>query len=155
MHAGVTGQIRKTAIGRWLLFHANTGLFWIYGILSFWLAFLLIEFWVHGTGLRLLMSFVIGLVGAFMLPWLVHVLFWNRFHCVWLDNYVIVIFFLAIVASGYVHDMRNGRDDALWRLVTRVAVFVIASLISYLDRNRQARRDGISADLDRGGSREV
>ena len=138
MHTGVTGQIRKTAAGRRLLFHINTGLFWIYGILTLVLAFSLSAFWIQSDGLRCLLSFPVALIGAFTLAPLVHALFWRRFRNVWMDNCVIVIFLVAWLLSEYAHDIRDGRADALHRLVIHTLTAIVAGLFSFLASRKRA-----------------
>src|SRR2546423_4152937 len=105
MHSGVTGQIRKTAVGRCLLFHINTGLFWIYGILTFFLVFLVSSFWLRSVTARILLSLVLALLAAFTLARPVHALFWRRFRNVWTDNYVIGVFLVAILLVTYASDV--------------------------------------------------
>jgi len=95
MHTGVTGLIRKKAAGRYLLYHINTGLFWIYGIVTFALAFSVSGFWIRSGGSRSLLSLPLALIGALMFAPLVHALFWRRFRNVWMDNYVIGVFLVA------------------------------------------------------------
>jgi signal transduction histidine kinase len=138
MHTGVTGQIRKAAVGRWLLFHINTGLFWIYGILTLWLAFSVSSFWFQNVATRILFSVPPALLAAFMLARLVHALFWHRFRNVWMDNYVIGVFLLAILLVGYAHDVHDGRDDARFRLAMRTTLAVIAGLASYVSNRKRA-----------------
>jgi signal transduction histidine kinase len=138
MHTGATGQIRKTAVGRWLLFHINTGLFWIYGVLTFWLAFSVSSFWFQSVPTRILLSLPPALLAAFTLARLIHALFWHRFRNVWMDNYVIGVFLVSILLVGYAHDVRDGRDDALSRLAMRTVIAVIAGLVSYASNRKRA-----------------
>ena len=138
MHTGVTGQIRKTRLGRFLIFHINTGLFWIYGILTFALAFSLSGFWIQSSHSRLILSVALALVAAFTFASIVHALFWRRFHSVWIDNYVIGVFLVAWLVSEYVHDIRDGRGDALLRLATHTLAAVVAGFVSYVSSRKNA-----------------
>lgn len=138
MHTGVTGQIRKTAVGRWVLYHINTGLFWIYGILTFALAFSLSGFWIQSGRLRCLLSLPVALCGAFTLAQIIRALFWRRFRNVWMDNYVIAAFLAAWLLSKYAHDIRDGRADALHRLVIHALTVIVAGLISYASSRKNA-----------------
>ena len=96
MHTGITGQIRKTTVGRWLLFHLNTGLFWIYSILVFVLLFSLAASRIQSLSSRILLSLPIALLAGVGLPWLVRALLWKRYRNVWMDSYVIVVLAVAI-----------------------------------------------------------
>jgi hypothetical protein len=136
MHTGVIGQIRKTTVGRWLLFRINTGLFWIYGILTCALAFQVSGFWFESTTSRLLLSLPPALLAAFTLAHLVHALFWRRFHNVWMDSYVIGVLAVAILAVRYALDNHEGREDALSSLPAAALVALIMGWRSYV-RNRK------------------
>ncbi|MGA2245743.1 MAG: hypothetical protein ABSH48_12145 [Verrucomicrobiota bacterium] len=138
MHTGVAGQIRRTAVGRCVLFHINTGLFWIYGVLTFWLAFEVISFWFKSAITSILLSLPLALFAAFRLARFLHALFWHRFRNVWMDKYVIGLFLVAILLVGYAHDVRDGRDDALARLRTHTVGLVVAYLVSYLLNRKSA-----------------
>jgi len=146
MHKGVAGWIRKATIGRWLLFHINTGLFWIYGVSTFWLAYSITSFCLHSTGLRILVSLALALFAAFTFAQFVRLLFWKRFHNIWMDIYIIGIFVLAILISYYMHDVQAGRKEALSRLVTHIVVGVAAGLVSLL-LDRRRRREQRSSEL--------
>ena len=138
MHTGVSGQIRKTGLGRFVLFHINTGLFWIYGILTFALAFSLSGFWIQSSHSRLILSLSLALVAAFTFASMVHALFWRRFRNVWMDNYVIGIFLVVWLVSECVHDMRDSRTDVLPRLATRILAAVVAGFVSYASNRKNA-----------------
>jgi len=131
MHTGVTGQIRKTHVGRLVLFHINTGLFWIYGILTFWLTFSVSGFWLQDVVLRLFLSLVPALIAAFTFAQIVRRIFWERFQSAWIHNWVIFTFIPAILLVSYGRDVQSGRDDALYQLGIHAAIVFIACLMSY------------------------
>jgi hypothetical protein len=133
MHTGMTGQIRKSAVGRWFLFHINTGPFWIYGIATFLLTYSLIGFWCSNISLRAVWSLPVSLVGATALPSMVHMISRRR----WADTYVISAFVVALLVTEYAHDVRNDRSNALPRLAQRAIVVVIAGLISRFDPKKR------------------
>jgi hypothetical protein len=139
MHTTVTGRIRKTALGRLVLLHINTGPFWIYGALVFWLALSLSRFWIHGGSARCLLSSPLAIIAAFTMPRLVHATLWHWSRSAWIDGYVITAFLVAILLSGYLYDIQHERDEALSRLATRSAVGLSAALVSYAsNRKREA-----------------
>jgi hypothetical protein len=137
MHRGITGKIRKTATGRFLLFHVNTGLFWIYGILTFLLAFSLSGFWILSGSSRCLLSIPIALISAFTLARLVHKFFWRRFQNAWMDNIVIVVLVAAWLLTLYVHDNQDGHGESLLRLATNALTAFIAALLAYVLKRKK------------------
>jgi hypothetical protein len=141
-----TRQIRKTSAGRRLLYQINSGPFWIYGILTFILAFSLSGFWFQSVTTRLLLSFPLALLAAFTLPCLVHALFWKRWRNVWMDSYVGGAFLVAILLVGYARDVRDGRDEALSRLASRTLTAALAGLLAYASNRKRTTKNGIHQD---------
>ena len=139
MHTGVTGQIRRTRVGRSVLFHANTGLFWIYGGLAFWLAFSVSGFWIQAGSWRSPLSLLLALIAAFTVPRAVQATLWARFRSAWIHRYVIGALFLAILLSGYLHDARDGRQDAFLQMWTLAARVLLGALGGYVwNRKKEA-----------------
>jgi hypothetical protein len=138
MHTGLTGLIRKTRIGRGVLFHLNTGVFWIYGVLTFLLSFSVSGFWLQNTAIRVLLSLPPALVAAFTFWQMIHVIFWRRFRNPRMDTFVMLAFVLAIFLVGYGRDVQGGRGDALRSLFKNFAIFVLIGLISYVSRRKKA-----------------
>jgi hypothetical protein len=137
MRTGFSVQIRKTAFGRFLLFHINTGIFWFYGVLTFWLVLSVSDFWLQSITSRRLLSLALALLVAFTLPGLVRALFWHRFRNVWMDSYVIILFFAAILLSDYLQDVHAGRADALSRLATRALAAILAGWFGYKSNRKK------------------
>ena len=138
MHTGITGQIRKTRVGRCVLFHINTGVFWIYGILTFWLVFSVSGFWLHDTAVRVLLSLPLALVAAFTFWQMIHAIFWRRFRNPWIDTFVMLAFVLVIFLVGYGRDVQAGHQDALYVLFKNIAMFAVIGLVSYVSRRKKA-----------------
>jgi hypothetical protein len=137
MHTGISGLMRKMSIGRWLLFHINTGLFWIYGSLTFILVMLVSGFWLGDRIVQIFLSLTLALIMAFTSPQLVYGLLWRWFHNVWIANYVIGLFWVAILLALYAWDVRNGRDALRW-LAIRMGFIVVLALISYRSSRKRS-----------------
>jgi len=55
-----------------------------------------------------------------------------------MDNYVIAIFCIAILLSGYAHDVRNLRGDALSRVAERTLIAIGGALGAYYANRKRA-----------------
>ena len=55
-----------------------------------------------------------------------------------MDSYVITIFLVAWLLSEYAHDIRDGRADALHRLVIHTLTAIVAGLVSYVWSRKSA-----------------
>ncbi len=135
MRTGLRSHIRKSAAGRCVLFHINTGLFWIYGVLVTWLSFLVAGFAVQSSTTRLLLALPIGLLAAFWMPQLIHLTLWRRFRSRWVDSYVINALFLAILLARYSLEVRDKNEDAVTHLIVGAGTICIVGLWAY-SRNR-------------------
>ncbi len=140
MHHGLSGIIRKTALGRCLLFYVNTGAFWIHGFFTFLLAFSISGFWNESQRDRWLLSLPIATIAAVLFTGPVHDFLWLRFRKPWLDNYLILACGFAwfwIEAAKRIH---SGEEGAVRKSVSFFLVGVLVMLLTWVRRRRKEAR---------------
>ncbi|HEY4416843.1 MAG TPA: hypothetical protein VGO57_14220 [Verrucomicrobiae bacterium] len=137
MYTGITGQIRKTAFGRFMLHHVNTGLFWLYGIMTFALAFSLSGYWIHNGWWRCLISLPFALIAAFTFSEIVYAFFWRRFRNGWINNYVLFVLYVSFLLSEFFHHQRGERISVVM-LIGQILIPVCVFANLYVIRRKEA-----------------